>query len=85
MMSFGVDLAESAQKALQEGFSHALPARRYGGDRGRGTSYYQQKQIQGRNPNAEIPPQQKMLMRLVPGDVRGSSPSCRRPPSSSTS
>ena len=30
------------------------------------TSYYQQKQIQGRNPNAEIPPQQKMLMRLMP-------------------
>ena len=31
-----------------------------------GTSYFQQKQIQGRNPNAEIPPQQKMLMRLMP-------------------
>ena len=30
------------------------------------TSYYQQKQIQGRNPNAEMPPQQKMLMRLFP-------------------
>ncbi len=30
------------------------------------SSYYQQKQIQGRNPNAEIPPQQKMLMRLMP-------------------
>jgi len=30
------------------------------------SSYYQQKQIQGRNPDAEIPPQQKMLMRLMP-------------------
>ena len=65
MMSFGVDLAESASKALQEGFVHGLPhvvlvaivAV---------TSYYQQRQIQGRNPDAEIPPQQKMLMRLMP-------------------
>jgi YidC/Oxa1 family membrane protein insertase len=30
------------------------------------TSYYQQKQIQGRNPNAEMPAQQKMIMRLMP-------------------
>ena len=65
MMSFGVDLAESASKSLQEGFAHGFPhvvlvaivAL---------TSYYQQRQIQGRNPNAEIPPQQKMLMRLMP-------------------
>ena len=65
MMSFGVDLSESASKSLQIGFVHGLPhvvlvaivAV---------TSYYQQKQIQGRNPDAEIPPQQKMLMRLMP-------------------
>ena len=65
MMAFGVDLAESASKALADGFVHGLPhvvlvaivAV---------SSYYQQKQIQGRNPNAEIPPQQKMLMRLMP-------------------
>jgi YidC/Oxa1 family membrane protein insertase len=65
MMAFGVDLAESASKSLSSGFVHGLPhvilvavvAV---------TSYYQQKQIQGRNPNAEIPPQQKMLMRLMP-------------------
>lgn len=65
MMAFGVDLAESASKALQSGFVHGLPhvvmvaivAV---------SSYYQQKQIQGRNPNAEINPQQKMLMRLMP-------------------
>ncbi|MDQ2648065.1 MAG: YidC/Oxa1 family membrane protein insertase [Actinomycetota bacterium] len=65
MMAFGVDLAESASKSLGEGFGHGFPhvvlvaivAV---------TSYYQQKQIQGRNPNAEVPPQQKMLMRLMP-------------------
>ena len=65
MMAFGVDLAESASKALSSGFVHGLPhvvmvaivAL---------SSYYQQKQIQGRNPNAEVPPQQKMLMRLMP-------------------
>jgi YidC/Oxa1 family membrane protein insertase len=65
MMSFGVNLAESASQALADGFFHGLPhvvmvaivAV---------SSYYQQKQIQGRNPNAEIPPQQKMLMRLMP-------------------
>ena len=65
MVAFGVNLAESASKALGEGFVTGLPhvvlvaivAV---------SSYYQQKQIQGRNPNAEIPPQQKMLMRLMP-------------------
>lgn len=65
MMAFGVDLAESASKSLGQGFLHGLPhvvlvaivAV---------TSYYQQRQIQGRNPDADIPPQQKMLMRLMP-------------------
>ncbi|MET0903639.1 MAG: YidC/Oxa1 family membrane protein insertase [Acidimicrobiales bacterium] len=65
MMAFGVDLAISASKALQESFLVGLPhvimvvivAL---------TSYYQQKQIQGRNPNIEMPPQQKMLMRVFP-------------------
>ena len=65
MTAFGVDLAESASNALAEGFVHGLPhvvmvaivAV---------SSYYQQRQIQGRNPDAEIPPQQKMLMRLMP-------------------
>lgn len=65
MVAFGIDLAESASKALGEGFVTGLPhvvlvaivAV---------SSYYQQKQIQGRNPNAEMPPQQKMLMRLMP-------------------
>jgi YidC/Oxa1 family membrane protein insertase len=65
MLAFGVDLAESASKALSDGFVHGFPhvvlvlivAV---------SSYYQQKQIQSRNPNAEMPPQQKMLMRLFP-------------------
>src|SRR3546814_4333200 len=65
MMSFGVNLAESSSAALSEGFCHGLPHV--------GmvaivavSSYYQQKQIQGRNPDAEVPPQQKMLMRIMP-------------------
>src|SRR5690606_7171427 len=65
MLSFGVDLAQSASRALSEGFVNGVPhvvmvaivAV---------SSYFQQKQIQGRNPNAEIPPQQKMLMRIMP-------------------
>ncbi len=65
MMSFGVDLAESASKALQDGFVHGLPHVALVAVVAL-TSYYQQRQIQGRNPNAEIPPQQKMLMRLMP-------------------
>ncbi len=65
MLSFGVDLAESASKALQEGFAHGLPHVLLVAIVAV-TSYYQQRQIQGRNPNAEIPPQQKMLMRLMP-------------------
>jgi YidC/Oxa1 family membrane protein insertase len=65
MMSFGVDLAESASHALTEGFVHGLPPLVMVAIVAV-SSYYQQKQIQGRNPNAEIPPQQKMLMRLMP-------------------
>jgi YidC/Oxa1 family membrane protein insertase len=65
MMSFGVDLAESASKALQESFVHGLPHILLVSVVAI-TSYFQQKQIQSRNPNAEIPPQQKMLMRIMP-------------------
>jgi YidC/Oxa1 family membrane protein insertase len=66
MRSFGLNLAESAQQALGGGFMHALPfivlvlavtA----------TSYYQQRQIAGRNPQAaQINPQQQMLMKILP-------------------
>ena len=63
--SFGLSLAESASKALGEGVVHALPyillvlvvtA----------TSYIQQKQVSGRNPQAQVNPQQQMLMRIMP-------------------
>ena len=65
MMSWGLNLAESAAQALQVSFVHGLPyivliiavA---------GTSYAQQRQISGRNPGAEIPAQQKMLLRIMP-------------------
>ena len=65
MLSVGVDLAESASKSLQVGFVHGLPHLVLVAIVA-ATSYFQQKQIQGRNPNAEVPPQQKMLMRLMP-------------------
>ena len=65
MMAFGVDLAESASKALAGGFVHGLPHVAMVAIVAV-SSYYQQKQIQGRNPNVEVPAQQKMLMRLMP-------------------
>lgn len=65
MMAFGVDLAESASKSLSQGFVEGLPHVALVAIVAV-TSYYQQKQIQSRNPDAEIPAQQKMLMRLFP-------------------
>lgn len=65
MKSFGIDLAQSASTALKDGFTHGLPLVALVAVVAM-SSYYQQKQIQGRNPNAEIPAQQKMLMRLMP-------------------
>jgi YidC/Oxa1 family membrane protein insertase len=65
MMSFGVDLAESASKALQQSFVHGLPHIMLVSIVA-ATSYFQQKQIQSRNPNAEIPQQQQMLMKIMP-------------------
>jgi YidC/Oxa1 family membrane protein insertase len=65
MEAWGMNLAESAQKALREGVGHAaayiilvllVTA----------TSYYQQKQVSGRNPQAQVNPQQQMLMRIMP-------------------
>jgi YidC/Oxa1 family membrane protein insertase len=65
MGSFGLNLAESAQKAFESGLVHALPyvvlvlavtA----------TSYIQQKQVSGRNTGTTINPQQQMLMRIMP-------------------
>ena len=65
MQAFGMDLSESASKALQQGLLHASPflvlivivAI---------TGFLQQRQIQGRNPNAQVNPQQQMIMKIMP-------------------
>ena len=65
MSAFGLDLSESASQALSEGIVHALPylvliaivAV---------TGFVQQRQIQGRNTNAQINPQQQMIMKIMP-------------------
>jgi YidC/Oxa1 family membrane protein insertase len=65
MNAFGIDLSESAASALSQGFFHALPfivlvaIIAF-------LSWYQQKQIMGRNANAEVTPQQQMMMRIGP-------------------
>ncbi len=61
----GLDLARSAATALQSSFTTGIPyillilavA---------GTAFLQQKQMSMRNPNAEVPAQQKMLLRIMP-------------------
>jgi YidC/Oxa1 family membrane protein insertase len=70
MRAFGMDLAESATKALQHSFVSVLPfliliigvA---------ATSIIQQRQISGRNPAAAANPQQQMLMKLGPIMITG--------------
>jgi YidC/Oxa1 family membrane protein insertase len=65
MEAFGMDLSESASKAMSQGIVHALPflvliaivAV---------TGFVQQRQIQGRNPNATVNPQQQMIMKIMP-------------------
>jgi YidC/Oxa1 family membrane protein insertase len=65
MSAFGIDLSESASKALSQGIVHALPylllivivAI---------TGVVQQRQIQGRNTGAQVNPQQQAIMRLMP-------------------
>jgi YidC/Oxa1 family membrane protein insertase len=65
MNAFGLDLSESASDALSQGIGHALPylvliaivAV---------TGFVQQRQIQGRNPNASVNPQQQMIMKIMP-------------------
>ena len=65
MVSWGVNLARSASDALSAGIVGALPyflmiliVL--------GTSLLQQKQIQGRQSQAAMPPQQQMMMKLIP-------------------
>jgi YidC/Oxa1 family membrane protein insertase len=65
MLSFGIDLSQSASKALSESFTTALPYLFMVGIVAV-SAYYQQRQVQGRNPGQEIPAQQKMLMRIFP-------------------
>ncbi|MGY6500770.1 MAG: membrane protein insertase YidC [Acidimicrobiales bacterium] len=65
MLSVGLDLSRSALVALQESLGAGIPyviliiavA---------GSAFLQQKQMSGRNPNAEMPPQQKILLRVLP-------------------
>lgn len=65
MNAFGMDLSESASKALQQGVVHALPflvliaivAV---------SGFVQQRQIQGRNPGAQTNSQQQMIMKIMP-------------------
>ena len=65
MEAFGMDLSESASKAMSQGILHASPflvliaivAV---------TGFVQQRQIQGRNPNATVNPQQQMIMKIMP-------------------
>ena len=65
MKAFGLDLAESASQALKSGILHALPFLvliaivAF-------TGFVQQRQIQGRNPNAQSNPQQQMIMKVMP-------------------
>ncbi|MFN8017367.1 MAG: YidC/Oxa1 family membrane protein insertase [Acidimicrobiales bacterium] len=65
MVSFGINLAESAREALKHGVGYAFPyivmvlivtA----------TSYIQQKQVSGRTPQSQVNQQQQMLMRIMP-------------------
>ena len=66
MLSFGMDLSQSALNELQnEGLFVALPffalvALTVG------TQFFQQRQIQGRNPAAMSNPQQQMITRIMP-------------------
>jgi YidC/Oxa1 family membrane protein insertase len=65
MKSWGIDMAESASKALTDSIGHALPylllivAVLV-------TGVIQQRQIAGRNTSAQINPQQQMIMKLMP-------------------
>lgn len=65
MKSWGIDMAESASKALTNSIGHALPylllivAVLI-------TGVVQQRQIAGRNTSAQINPQQQMIMKLMP-------------------
>jgi len=65
MLFLGFDLSRTASRALSEGIGAAVPyfflilvvfA----------SSWYQQRQIRGRNPDATVNPQQQMIMKVMP-------------------
>lgn len=62
---FNIDLAESCSQALGKGIVHALPFILLIVIVGI-TGFVQQRQIQGRNPNAQVNPQQQMIMKVMP-------------------
>jgi YidC/Oxa1 family membrane protein insertase len=65
MKAFGLDLSESASKAMKEGIGHALPFLALIAIVAV-TGFVQQRQMQGRNPNAQVNPQQQMIMKVMP-------------------
>ena len=65
MQAWGMDLSESASKALQSGIVHAIPYLLLIVIVGV-TGFVQQRQIQGRTPNAQTNPQQQMIMKVMP-------------------
>ncbi|MGH9232988.1 MAG: YidC/Oxa1 family membrane protein insertase [Acidimicrobiales bacterium] len=65
MRAFGIDLALSPQAALSDGFVTALPYVGLIAVIGF-LSWYQQKQIMGRNAHSEVTSQQQMMMRIGP-------------------
>src|SRR5215471_9754408 len=65
MMSFGIDLADSPARALTGGILHAIPYLLLVAAIAV-LSWYQQKQIMGRNAGAEVTQQQQLMMRIGP-------------------
>jgi YidC/Oxa1 family membrane protein insertase len=66
MMSFGMDLSKSALEELQDrGLLVAIPYILLVGIVVV-TSFVQQRQVQGRNPNASANPQQQMIGKILP-------------------
>jgi YidC/Oxa1 family membrane protein insertase len=65
MMSFGINLADSALKVISDSFVKGLP---YLGLvlLVAATSYYQQRQISARQTNQVANPQQQMLLKVMP-------------------
>jgi len=66
MVSFGIDLSRSASKSLSDdGILTALPFLLLVG-LVVFTSWFQQRQVAGRNPNAQANPQQQMITKIMP-------------------